>query len=115
MTVHAGADVVGGGMRIFAEERDRFHIEMHGGGAALRNLLVDPGLLERMKLAVLSEPFDGRDVFPDSGRNRGDAGANRFTIEMHGGDAALGETAAARGASQLEIVAQSPKQLDGLV
>ena len=56
--------------------------------AALRNLLIDPCLLERVQAAVRGQAFEGGD-FASYGRRGQDAGANRGAVDEDGAGAAL--------------------------
>src|SRR6516162_6421272 len=78
--------------------------------AALRNVVVDPGLLHLMQRAVGGEPLDRRDL---TGANRTDryrAGPRRDPVDVHRAGATLGDAAAVFGSCQTERVAQYPEQ-----
>src|SRR5690606_10583059 len=76
--------------------------------AALGHLLVDPGLLQGIELAVPREAFERRDLTADR-RGGSHARAGRYTIHQHGADAALAEPAAEPRSLEVEIVAQHIK------
>src|SRR6202035_3505246 len=73
-------------------------------------VLVEPGLLHRVQLAVLRQRLDGGDLLGadrsdrDLARPRGDA------VDVHGAGAALGDAATIFGAGQPDRVADDPEQ-----
>ncbi len=75
--------------------------------AALRNLKVDPGLLQRM-LSLGIEPFDRRDLGAGDAADRRDAGARGASAYMHGAGAAHADAAAEFGAGEADDVADDP-------
>jgi len=76
---------------------------------ALRNLLGDPGTLQRM-LALRVQTFDGGDLFARGLRHRGLAGAHRLTIEVdRAGATEAGATAELR-TGHLQVFADDPQQ-----
>src|SRR5258708_4810329 len=89
-----GTDLGIARMRIVGEERGRRHDPAIDAVAALRHLLVDPGLLELMRLLRRAEPGERRDLAAGRRRDRGDAGADGAAVEMDGAGAALREAAA---------------------
>src|SRR5205085_7819565 len=80
--------------------------------AALRDLLIDPGLLQRVELAVAREAFECGD-FGFHRRRRHHARTNRRTVDDHCACAALPQTAPELGALQPEVVAQHIEQRRG--
>ena len=60
--VHGLADLRVRRLRVFVEQRLGGHDLPVLAEAALRHLLVDPGLLQRMQLAVLGQPFERGDL-----------------------------------------------------
>jgi hypothetical protein len=77
--------------------------------AALGHVELLPRLLQRMH-RVRIEAFDGGDLLAADARDRGQAGARRGAVDVHGAGAALAHAAAVLGADQAERVAQGPQQ-----
>src|SRR5262249_46771896 len=75
--------------------------------AALRHLLLDPRLLQRM-LAV--EALDRRDLATGGHLQRRLARADRFAVEMHGAGTALRGATAELGSRHLELFTDHPQQ-----
>src|SRR5260221_1597757 len=105
-----GTDLGIARMRIVGEERGRRHDPAIDAVAALRHLLVDPGLLELMRLLRRAEPGERRDLAAGRRRDPGDAGADGAAVEMHGAGAALREAAAEMRVGEAEIAAQGLEQ-----
>ncbi|MNN76592.1 hypothetical protein D3C81_1929860 [compost metagenome] len=59
---------------------------------------------------VFAHGFDGGDLLAGGGRHRRHAGADGYTIEVHGAGAAQGHAAAEFGAGHAQFVAQGPQQ-----
>ena len=91
--------------------------------AALRSLLLDPGLLDRVKRvfrfvrreALLLCPsrgqtFERGDFLVGDARDRRNAGAHFLAVDQNGAGSALRESAAELRTDQLEIVAQNVEQ-----
>src|SRR6185312_6394446 len=82
--------------------------------AALRRLLVDPRLLDRMELRTLlpqlRKAFDRGDAPVPDGPDGRYARADLFLVDQHGARAALRESAAEHRAVQSELVAQDVEQ-----
>ena len=77
--------------------------------AALRDLLVDPRLLQRMELPLLREPFERRDLALHA-RGRRDARAHGGAVDDDGARAALAQPTAEPRALQAEVVAKDVQQ-----
>ena len=77
---------------------------------ALRDIVVDPGLLQRRELLALGETLDCGDLQTGDGTHRDLTGADGLAIEVHRAGATLGDTAAELGADEIELVTQYPKQ-----
>src|SRR5882672_8515435 len=71
--------------------------------AALRHLLGDPRLLQRM-IALGRQPFDGGDSLSLNRRYRGDARSRRRAVDVHRACAALRDAAAKLRAGETELV-----------
>ena len=87
-----------GRLRLAVEQFLGRHDHAVDAVAALRGLLVDEGLLQRMRLVDRAEPFDGGDLGVAERADRGDAGAHRLAVDQHRAGAALREPAAELGA-----------------
>jgi hypothetical protein len=74
--------------------------------AALRDLLVDPRLLDGMERAVGRKPFERRDLDALHRGNGPDAGAHRLALDEHGARPALAQSAPEVRPVQVEVVAQ---------
>src|SRR6267143_506777 len=81
--------------RVFrlGEERGRGHDLARLAVAALRHLLGDPRLLQRV-IALGRQPFDGGDSLSLNRRYRGDARARRRAVDVHRACASLCDAAA---------------------
>src|SRR5262245_1668992 len=78
--------------------------------AALSRLLIDEGLLQRVRLLNGSEALDRRDLGVTNRPNLCDAGACRSAVNQHGASATLGQPAPELGTVKREIVAQDVKE-----
>src|SRR5262245_34719202 len=65
---HRRVDVLVARVRVLREQRDRRHDLARLAVAALRDLVVDPGLLHRVQLPFLREALDGEHLLPCRGR-----------------------------------------------
>src|SRR5262249_30072253 len=63
-----------------------------------------------MPVPADAQALDGADLLPRAGRNRHDARARRFVVDMHRAGAARGHAAPELGASEPKMIAQDPKQ-----
>src|SRR5262249_10138362 len=77
--------------------------------AALRHLLRQPGLLNRM-LAVGREALNRRDLGAVNAANRHRAGAHGFSIDVHRTGAARRDTASEFRSREPDLLAQHPKK-----
>src|SRR6185437_12807447 len=110
--VHGLSDLRVRGMRILVQHCLRRHDLPVLAEAALRRLLVDPRLLERMQLPVRGEPFERRDFATH--RRRGQyARAYRRAVNDHSTRAALAKSAAEMRPLQTQVVAENVKQRCG--
>jgi hypothetical protein len=106
---HRVIDIRVGGLGVLAQE--------HGGGhdlarlaiAALRNFLLDPGALQRMR-QILRKALDCGHLLSDGSRDGRDARAHGFTINMDGASAALRHAATVFGSRELEAFADGPEE-----
>ena len=96
---------------VLGQERRRLHDHAVDAVAALRGLLVDEGLLHRMRLLRRAEAFERHHLLPGvHRRQRRDAGAHRRAVDVDRASAALAEPAAEARAVKAEIVAQRIEQ-----
>src|SRR5688572_24529949 len=104
-----------GGARVLVEER--FGGEHHTAQteAALRGLLVDEGLLNRMQFLRCAETLERGDLGARHRADRRDAGPDGLAVRDHRARAALAEAAAELGAAQFEVVAQDEQQRRGWI
>ena len=107
---HALPDLRVGRVRVAIEQRLRGQDLPVLAEAALRHLLVDPGLLHRVQLAVLRQPFERGDLGALHRGHRPDARPHRLALDEHRAGAALAEAAAEARALQAEVVAQDVEQ-----
>ena len=70
-----------GRIGVLGEQRGRLHDLAGLAVSALRNLLGDPCLLQRV-VALGAEPFDGGDFLADGIAERGLAGSYGFTVDV---------------------------------
>src|SRR5688572_19441324 len=92
------------------EQRGGFHDHAVDAVAALHRLLLDEGLLQRVRPLRGAQPFE-RDDLLAGGRGHGEAtGAHGFSVHVHRTSAALREAAAKARAVEIEIVAQRVEQ-----
>src|SRR5712692_7628111 len=86
-------DVGVGWLRLVLEKgRDR-HDHAGLAVAALRDLVVDPGLLDLVEGAVGGEALDGGDLLAHRRADGHDARAHGLAVDVHGARAALGDPA----------------------
>src|SRR6185295_12309292 len=95
---------------VLVEQRRRRHDPAIDAVAALRHLLLDIGLLDRMRLLRRAEPGQRHHLAVAHRRHRRDAGAHRLSVHVHGAGAALREAAAEMRIVEPEIVAQRVEQ-----
>src|SRR5262249_10220469 len=107
--VHGLADLRVGRMRISVQHRLRRHDLPVLTEPALRDLFSNPGLLQRVQLAVRRKAFECGDFTFDRG-GRQDAGTNRRAAYDYCAGPALAESAAKPRALQTEIIPEDVKQ-----
>ena len=105
-----GVDLLVARIRPLGEERRHGHDHAGLAVGALRHLVVYPGLLHRVQLAVLLERLDGRDRHPLGGGDRRGAGTDGPSVEVHGAGPAGRDAAPELGARQAERVPEQPQQ-----
>src|SRR5215510_11577362 len=109
------ADLTVARLRLVAEQRGGGHHPARQTIAALRDLLGDERLLERMGPVRRAEAGDGRDLLALNGTDRCDARARGLPIDVHGAGAALGQAAAELRIGHPQVVAQGVEQWHGRV
>ena len=108
MLVMRRVDVGVGRLRLVLQERRHRHDHARLAVAALRHLVLDPGLLHLVQRAAGGEALDGRDLLA-LGRGDGHhAGADRRAVEVHRARAALRDAAAVLGAGEARPAPGSP-------
>src|SRR5713226_2896123 len=107
--VRDGAVDIGvGRLRVVLEQgRDR-HDHPALAIAALRDIVVDPGLLHLVQRATGGEALDRRDLLGADRTDRDRAGAHRDPVDVDRTGAALGDPAAVFRAGQADRVAHHP-------
>src|ERR1043165_259072 len=105
-----GVDVRVGGLGLLLEEGRHRHDHPRLAVAALRHVVLDPGLLHLGELAALGEAFDGRDLLSRGRAHREGAGAHRRAVDMHGARAALRDAAAVFRSGKADLLANRPEQ-----
>ena len=110
MLVIASSTCCVGGMGLAGQERRDGHDHPRLAVAALRHLVVDPGLLNGVQTPFGAEPFNGRDRRPLDGDHRHAAGTHRLAVHVDGARAAGGDAAAELGAGETEGVPKSPQE-----
>ena len=98
-----------GRVGILGKQRRRLHDLPGLAVAALRNLLGDPRLLQRM-IALGAEAFDGGDLLAGDVAERGLAGSHRFAVDVNRAGAAQAGAAAEFRAGHLQLFADGPEQ-----
>ena len=106
---HGFAYLVTGGFWIVQEKGCRLHDLPGLAIAALRDISLAPGFLNRV-IACGVKAFDRRDLAVDHVGNRGDAGPHRILVDDDGACTAQRLAAAEFRAGEAELVAQIPEQ-----
>src|SRR5438034_2415666 len=109
VAVHVRDDLLARGLGIRREQLRRLHDLARLAVTALRHLLGDPGLLQRMR-GVGREALDRRHLRAFHGSELRGAGAHRLAVDMHRARAAECRAAAELGTGELELIADHPQQ-----
>src|SRR3984893_7512761 len=88
------------------------HYEAGGAEAALRSIVIDERLLDRMKGFALHQGFDGSDGLALSFNRQYRAGIDRTVVEQHSTGATLSPIAHALRARNIKLIAEGVKQGD---
>src|SRR5262245_14577146 len=107
MARHRPLDLRVAWVLVLRKQRRRGHDLSRLAIAALRNLLRDPGLLDRM-IAIPGETFDSDDRLARSLRYLGAARTHRLAVQMNRACAAERGAATELGPGEPECVAQHP-------
>src|SRR6185312_6396582 len=107
VAVHVSDDLGLGRIVVLREQRRGLHDLAGLAVAALRDLLGDPGDLQRM---VAAEAFDGGDLLAHRVLRRGLAGAHGGAIEMYRTGAAQSGAATELRPGHLQVLANDPQQ-----
>src|SRR5258706_2170970 len=105
-----GVDVRVGGLGLLLEERRHRHDHSRLAVAALRHVVLDPGLLHLVQLAAFGEAFDGGDLLPGSSADREGAGADGRAVDVDRAGAALRDAATVFRAGEADLLADRPQQ-----
>jgi hypothetical protein len=103
------SQLVVGWRGIAGEERADGHDHAGLAITTLRDLVVDPGLLHRMKTCC-AKPFNGDDLYVSDRAHRDAATAHSFAVDMDGAGSARTYAAAEFCAGEMEFVAKNPEQ-----
>ena len=104
MDVELRSDVCVRRRRIAVEQSRRAHDDPGQAVAALTRLLLDKGLLQRMKRCTTPKPFNRRDSSSFRGRHRSVAGLNTSSIQQNRAASAHALSAAEPSTLQLEVI-----------
>src|SRR5882672_1882092 len=107
---HGGVDISIGRLGIGGEQRRRGHDLAGLAIAALRDLELDPGLLDFLAGGGGANGLDRGDALAGCGSDRRNARAHRLAVEVDGARAAQAEAATEFGAGHSEHIAKHPEQ-----
>src|SRR5882762_1721626 len=107
---HGGVDIAVGRVGLGGEQRRCGHDLAGLAIAALRNLQLDPGLLDLLAGGGGTDSFDRSDALAGRGRDRRDARAHGLAVEVDRARAAQSEAATEFRAGHSEHIAQHPEQ-----
>jgi hypothetical protein len=94
----------------FTYQRDGRHHLAGCAEAALKGIVIDEGLLNRMEFAVLGKTLDRRHLRAFGRRGKNHTTVHASSVQMHSAGAAFTEIAAFLGARQLQVLAQQIEQ-----
>src|SRR5882672_4841296 len=107
---HGGVDIAVGRVGLGGEQRRRGHDLAGLAIAALRDLQLDPGLLDLLAGGGGTDGLDGGDALAGRGRDRRDARAHRLAVEVDRARAAQTEAATEFRPAHSEHIAKYPEQ-----
>src|SRR5262249_14229530 len=99
-----------GGCGFCFEPRGNRHDHAGLAIAALRHVVLNPGLLHLVQRAVLGKPLDGGDMFAFNRAHRHRARSHGRSVDVNGAGTALGNTAAVFRAGEANLLPQHPEQ-----
>src|SRR5262245_7884927 len=105
-----GVDVRIGRPGFLLEQRRDRHDHPGLAIAALRYVVLYPGLLHLVQRSALGEPFDSRDLLAFNRAHRHRARSHRHSVHVNGAGAALGDSAAVLRAGETYLFPQYPQQ-----
>ena len=103
-------DICVSGFGLVPQKRSDSHDHATLAIAALRHVLINPGLLDSIQDAVLRESFDGCNFLPDSVTYLHSAGTRRSSVDMDRASAALGYAASIFCSGHANAVSDHPEQ-----
>jgi hypothetical protein len=109
VAVHGLGDLLIGRIRRLRQKSSRGHYLPCLAIAALRNLFLNPRLLQDMQ-AIRTQPFYRRDRFPHDLRHRRGAGSHGCALNMHGTSAAKPRATARFRSRKVKRIPQNPEQ-----
>src|SRR6516225_12416970 len=109
IAIHVGDDLIASRSGVLFEQSGRLHDLARLAIAALRDLLGDPSLLQRVA-RIRRQAFDRRDLLAANIRQLRTARADGLSVDVDSAGAALSDAAAEFRPSQLEMLAYHPKQ-----
>src|SRR5215469_8785587 len=107
--IHVDDDLIASRSGILLEQSRGLHDLARLAIAALRDLLGDPSLLQRV-VRIRRQAFDRRDLFAADIRQLHTARADGLSVDVDSTGAALSDAAAEFRAGQLEMLTDHPKQ-----
>ena len=109
IAVHGFVDLFVGRLGMFREQCRSRHDLSRLAVAALRNVYIPPGLLQRM-CAVRRKTFNGENARVGCGRYGRESRTNGLAVQVHRASAALTDSTAVFCSVQVEHIANDPKQ-----
>src|SRR4051812_16254166 len=107
---HGVVDIGVGGLGLFLQQRRGGHDHSRLAVAALRNVVLEPGLLHLGQHAIRRQTFDRRDLFSLDRGHRHHARANGGAVDVHGAGAALRDAATVFGAGEAGLLPENPQK-----
>ena len=105
---HRAIDVGVGRLLVGPKQRDGRHDLAALTVAALHNVMLHPGVLDRASDPVFADCFDSRELAAGDGRNRRHAGAALLAVDVHRASPTDRYAAAELRAGEAERIAQHP-------
>src|SRR5712671_5576528 len=99
-----------GRLRLLLEQCGDRHDHSALAIAALRDVIIDPGLLHLVQRALRRQPLDGGDLLAGGLADQHAAGSHRDAVDMNGAGAALCNAATVFGAGQAGVFPDRPQQ-----